>query len=122
MTKIMPIVIGALFWAWMTEASTRGKYGVHKQSSINYFPFFMLVLTLALPAALRRSFNDTSAYIKGFMLADPVGVLLQSGELHIQKEELNSAGWFTRDHLPILPDTCSIARQLVDDWLATPSE
>ena len=46
----------------------------------------------------------------------------ESGELHIQKEELNSAGWFTRDHLPILPDTCSIARQLVDDWLATPSE
>lgn len=88
MTKIMPIVIGALFWAWMTEASTRGKYGVHKQSSINYFPFFMLVLTLALPAALRRSFNDTSAYIKGFMLADPVGVLLQSGELHILKNPL----------------------------------
>ena len=88
MTKIMPIVIGSLFWAWMTEASARGKYGVHKQSSINYFPFFMLVLPLALPAALRRSFNDTGAYIKGFMLADPVGVLLQSGELHILKNPL----------------------------------
>lgn len=46
----------------------------------------------------------------------------ESGELHIQNEELNSAGWFTRDHMPILPDSCSIARQLVDDWIATHSE
>ena len=40
----------------------------------------------------------------------------ESGELHLQNEELNSGGWFTRDHLPILPDECSIARMLVEDW------
>ena len=40
----------------------------------------------------------------------------ESGELHLQNEELNSGGWFTRDHLPILPDECSIARMLIEDW------
>lgn len=88
MTKIIPIVIGALFWAWMTEASTRGKYGIHKQSPVNCVPFFMLVLTLALPITLRRSFNDTGAYIQGFMKADPIDVFLRSGEMHILKNPL----------------------------------
>ena len=41
----------------------------------------------------------------------------ESGELHLQNEELNSGGWFTRDHLPILPDECSIARMLIEDWI-----
>ncbi|MGN0234214.1 MAG: NAD(+) diphosphatase [Bacteroidaceae bacterium] len=43
----------------------------------------------------------------------------ESGELHIQNEELSSAGWFTIDKLPLLPDSCSIARQLIDDWMAS---
>ncbi len=41
----------------------------------------------------------------------------EAGELHLQREELNSAGWYTRDRLPMLPDSCSIARQLIDDWI-----
>lgn len=88
MKEILPIVIGAFFWAWMTEASTRGKYGIHRQSAANMIPFFMLVLTLALPAVLRKSFNDTGAYIRSFYLAKPLAALLQSGELHILRNPL----------------------------------
>lgn len=40
----------------------------------------------------------------------------ESGEVHLQNEELSSGGWFTRDNLPVLPDECSIARMLIDDW------
>lgn len=43
----------------------------------------MLVLTLALPIALRRTYNDTGAYINGFMQADTLDVLIHSGNLHI---------------------------------------
>lgn len=39
------------------------------------------------------------------------------GEIHIQKEELAQAGWFTRDNMPEIPDSASIARRLIDDWL-----
>lgn len=88
MTKILPIIIGALFWAWMTEVSTRGKYGIHKQSAANMLPFFMLVLTLALPVTLRRTFNDTSAYIRGFYSAKSLSYLLQPGNLHILRNPL----------------------------------
>ena len=40
------------------------------------------------------------------------------GELHIQKEELNLGGWFRRDNLPLIPAKLSIARKLIDTWLA----
>ena len=40
-----------------------------------------------------------------------------SGELHLQREELKKAGWFHRDHLPNLPEKLSIARRLIDNWL-----
>ena len=40
-----------------------------------------------------------------------------SGEIHVQREELQKAGWFHRDHLPKLPEKLSIARKLIDDWL-----
>lgn len=39
-----------------------------------------------------------------------------SGELRLQDEELSRGGWFTRDHLPHIPDKMSIARRLIDDW------
>lgn len=42
----------------------------------------------------------------------------ESGELHLQKEELGGGGWFTRDRLPEIPDKASIARRLIDDWAA----
>lgn len=44
-----------------------------------------------------------------------------SGELHLQREELKKAAWFHRDHLPNLPEKLSIARRLIDHWLSNPS-
>ena len=88
MTKLLPILIGALFWAWMTEASTRGKFGVHRQSVSNWLAFCMLVVTLALPIVLRRTYNDTGAYINGFLKADPIGVLLVRGNLHLLRNPM----------------------------------
>lgn len=88
MTKILPTVIGALFFAWMTEVSTRGKYGIHKQSPANYIPYFMLIVILSIPVALRQSYNDTGSYIRGFVTALPLSEFLSSGELHILKNPL----------------------------------
>jgi NAD+ diphosphatase len=42
------------------------------------------------------------------------------GELSLQKEELCEGGWFTRDNMPEIPDKASIARRLIDDWVAAP--
>ena len=41
-----------------------------------------------------------------------------SGELRIDEEELVHADWFARDALPAIPPSVSIARRLIDDWLA----
>lgn len=41
-----------------------------------------------------------------------------SGDIHVQREELTNCGWFRRDRLPNLPEKLSIARRLIDDWLA----
>lgn len=41
----------------------------------------------------------------------------KSGEVHLQNEELCAGGWFRYDNLPTLPDSLSIARQLIDAWL-----
>ena len=40
-----------------------------------------------------------------------------SGDLRIEEAELVDARWFTRDDLPELPGSLSIARRLIDDWL-----
>ncbi|EKC79828.1 hypothetical protein LEA_02031, partial [human gut metagenome] len=37
---------------------------------------------------------------------------------HLQKEELSRGKWFTKENLPILPEKLSIARKLIDAWLA----
>lgn len=53
----------------------------------------------------------------------PSGIMIgytadyDSGEIHIQEEELTTAGWFAVDNLPPLPDKLSIARQLIDKWI-----
>lgn len=83
LTKLLPILIGAFFWAWLTQASTHGRYGIHRQSPINYIPFFMLVLTLALPITLRRTYNDTGTYIRSFLYADTLTQLFASNTLHL---------------------------------------
>lgn len=40
------------------------------------------------------------------------------GDIHLQREELSKGGWFDKDHLPNIPEKLSIARKLIDDWLA----
>ena len=40
------------------------------------------------------------------------------GEIHLQKEELSRGKWFMKENLPILPEKLSIARKLIDAWLA----
>lgn len=53
----------------------------------------------------------------------PCGVMVgftadyESGEISIQEEELNRAGWFGKDNMPPIPDKMSIARQLIDDFI-----
>jgi len=50
-----------------------------------------------------------------------VGFVAQygGGEIRVDPTELADAGWFTRDTLPRLPSTMSIARKLIDDWLTS---
>lgn len=40
------------------------------------------------------------------------------GKLRLQEEELSNANWFNRDNLPPIPDKMSIARRLIDDYIA----
>lgn len=42
----------------------------------------------------------------------------ESGELKLQRSELAGGGWFRRDKLPEIPGPVSLARRLLDDWLA----
>lgn len=41
----------------------------------------------------------------------------ESGEIHLQQEELSKGNWFHRDNLPHIPEKLSIARKLIDHWL-----
>jgi len=41
-----------------------------------------------------------------------------SGEIEIDGDEIVDAGWFTADDLPTIPPPMSIARTLIDRWLA----
>ena len=43
------------------------------------------------------------------------------GEIVLQEEELKEAGWFSRDHLPEIPEKLSIARRLIDYWISKTS-
>ena len=40
------------------------------------------------------------------------------GEISLDDEEIEDAGWFTIDHLPSIPGKISIARKLIDWFLA----
>jgi len=42
-----------------------------------------------------------------------------AGDIHLQRSELGSGGWYTRDNLPAIPDKLSIARRLIDHWVAS---
>lgn len=41
-----------------------------------------------------------------------------SGEIQIEEEELVDAAWFTKDNLPLIPPKLSIARRLIDWFVA----
>jgi NAD+ diphosphatase len=41
------------------------------------------------------------------------------GELRLDERELVDARWFRRAQLPALPPPFSIARRLIDDWVAS---
>jgi NAD+ diphosphatase len=41
-----------------------------------------------------------------------------SGEISLNDEEIENAGWFTIDNLPRIPGKISIARKLIDGFLA----
>jgi len=43
------------------------------------------------------------------------------GEIRIDNNEIVSADWFDRDHLPLLPSKMSISRALIDQWIARDS-
>lgn len=40
-----------------------------------------------------------------------------SGEIRLQESELAAGAWFTKDNLPQIPESLSIARRLIDNWL-----
>jgi NAD+ diphosphatase len=42
----------------------------------------------------------------------------ESGEIDIDPTEIVDANWYTRDDLPAIPPGMSIARKLIDAWLA----
>ncbi|HEY7626413.1 MAG TPA: NUDIX domain-containing protein, partial [Ilumatobacteraceae bacterium] len=42
----------------------------------------------------------------------------KAGEIDIDPAEIVDARWFTRDELPPVPPPISIARKLIDAWLA----
>ena len=40
------------------------------------------------------------------------------GEIQLQRSELNKGGWYSRDNMPAIPGEVSLARHLIDHWLA----
>ena len=65
---------------------------------------------------LRYHYSQPWPYPSGLMIgyfAD-----YESGELCIDESELIEGNWFDRDNLPPLPDPCSIARRLIEEWIA----
>ena len=45
----------------------------------------------------------------------------RSGEIKVQDSEILDAGWFSPGELPQIPGRFSLARQLIDGFLARPS-
>lgn len=80
-------------------------------------------------AVKREVMEETGLTIKNIRYFDsqpwpyPSGLMVGftadyvSGDIHVQREELQKAGWFNRTNLPKLPEKLSIARRLIDHWL-----
>lgn len=41
----------------------------------------------------------------------------ESGDIHLQREELSRGAWFTKKDLPQIPEKLSIARKILDAWI-----
>jgi NAD+ diphosphatase len=77
-------------------------------------------------AVQRETFEETGITIKNLQYAGsqawpyPSGLMIgytaeyESGELHIQRSELNKGGWYNLRNLPAIPGKVSLARQLID--------
>lgn len=64
--------------------------------------------------------NQPWPYPSGLMvgfIADYAG-----GDLTLQDEELSSGAFYTRDNLPELPRKLSLARKMIDWWIAHPNQ
>ena len=54
----------------------------------------------------------------------PSGIMIgytaeyESGTIKLQDEELSAGAFYSRDHLPEIPKKLSIARKMIDAWLA----
>lgn len=84
MTQLLPILAGSLFWTVATQGSTYGKYGIQKRQPLpNQIVFAMLILSLALPGMLRKTYNDTLIYIRNFAYGNDLSQLLSGGSLHL---------------------------------------
>ena len=42
-----------------------------------------------------------------------------SGDIRLQRSELSKGGWFRYDEMPKIPEKLSVARKLIDQWLAS---
>ena len=80
-------------------------------------------------AAKREALEETGIKIKNLRYFGsqpwpyPCGIMVgfnadyESGEIHLQEEEIAKGAWFKADNLPTIPEKLSIARMLLDDWL-----
>lgn len=80
-------------------------------------------------AVCREVMEETGIHIKNLRYFDsqpwpfPCGLMVgftaeyANGELHLQLSELDQGGWFHYKNLPTLPDSVSIARRLINDFL-----
>ena len=50
--------------------------------------------------------------------ATAAGADYAGGDIRLQQEELSAGAWFSKNNLPRLPERMSIARMMLDDWLA----
>lgn len=77
-------------------------------------------------AVKRETLEETGISIKNIQYAGsqawpyPSGLMIgytaeyESGNLQIQRSELNKGGWYSLRHLPAIPGKVSLARQLID--------
>ncbi|MBR1548196.1 MAG: NAD(+) diphosphatase [Prevotella sp.] len=81
-------------------------------------------------AVYREVMEETGLHIKNLRYFGsqpwpyPCGLMVgytaeyDSGQIHLQRSELSKGAWFNRNNLPHIPEKLSIARQLLDHWLA----